>query len=347
MLLTTVLVAVTSGRTLYFLAARGESFPWWRIVTFGLVTWWLWAIAGVVIWRRVLRAAPQWSDWKRVALAHLPFALFFSVARSIALSLLGKFMMEEPGQRRPLSEWITSYIVTQTPFDLLIYVSVIVASIAFCERRRALAREVEQERLTAQLVQAELRALRMQLQPHFLFNTLHAIGILIDEQPARARRMIVLLGDLLRGTLLADGASIVSLSHELDFARRYLDIEAVRFEDRLRVHIDVPDALLPVRVPNFLLQPLVENAIHHGINHLATAGEITITAHADGATLVIDVCNDGVLQGDASATGVGLAATRARLAKLHGARAHVTLEPHEGRVRARITLPVVNTDNVA
>ena len=346
-MLATLLAVLTSGRTLYFLAARGESFPWWRVLSYSTATWWLWAIAGVVIWRSVLHSSPGWSDWKHITLQHLPIALCLSVGRAVALSLLGKLMMEEPGQRRPLSEWVTSYLVTQTPFDLLIYGSVVIATIVYAERRRATIRELEQEQLAAQLVQAELRALRMQLQPHFLFNTLHAVGVLIDEQPARARRMIVLLGDLLRSTLVADGSADVTLSQELDFARRYLDIEAVRFEDRLRLSIDVPDTLLSARVPNFLLQPLVENAIHHGINHLATPGRIAITAQADGAALVIDVWNDGALHDDAPATGVGLAATRARLTKLHGAAAHVRLDAQDGGVRARVTLPLDLSDDAA
>ena len=159
--------------------------------------------------------------------------------------------------------------------------------------------------------------------------------------------MIVLLGDLLRATLLSDGIPSVPLAHELDFARRYLEIESVRFEDRLRVHIDVPEALLTARVPNFLLQPLVENAIHHGINHLATAGQVAITAHVDAEWLLIDVWNDGTLHGDTSPTGVGLAATRSRLTKLHGTEAHVILEPHAGGVRARVRLPLVRSDDAA
>lgn len=341
----TLFAALTSGRSLILLSARGESVAWWRVVVFGLAQWWLWAFVGVLVWRSIQTQQRQFSDWRRLVLTHLPVAALISVARAFMLSLLGKFLLESPSDVRSLREWVTSYLLTQTAFDLLIYAAIMLAALSYQDRLRAAERDRQRERLSAQLVQAELRALRMQLHPHFLFNTLHAISVLIDERPTQAREMIVRLGDLLRSTLAADGSPEVPLSHEVDFVRRYLEIEAVRFADRLQIQFDVPQSLETALVPNFLLQPLVENAIHHGINHLATPGKIVVSARAGGTQLLIDVWNDGALLPDASATGVGLSATRARLDRLHGAAGRVELSASDGGVRARVTLPLVWSDH--
>ena len=179
----------------------------------------------------------------------------------------------------------------------------------------------------------------MQLQPHFLFNTLHAITVLIAEQPARARRMLVLLGDLLRSTLVADGEPEVPLARELELARRYLEIEAVRFEERLTVAFDIPAALMEALVPNFVLQPLVENAVTHGVGRTALPCTVRVTATQDGARLVLDVWNDGTVVPVPERTGVGLATTRERLTRLYGGAGTCTLDQVGTGVRARVMLP--------
>ena len=199
--------------------------------------------------------------------------------------------------------------------------------------------------LASQLVQAELRALRMQLQPHFLFNTLHAITVLITEQPARARRMLVLLGDLLRSTLVADGEPEVPLARELEFARRYLEIEAVRFEERLAVQFEIPDALTAALVPNFVLQPLVENAVAHGVGRSTLPCTVRVSAMQEGQQLVLDVWNDGTLAPVPERTGVGLTTTRERLTRIYGSAGTCTLEQVDAGVRARVTMPFRRTAN--
>jgi len=195
--------------------------------------------------------------------------------------------------------------------------------------------------LEAELARAQLRALQMQLHPHFLFNTLQAIRTLIDDDPAAARRTVTLLGDLLRHTLAEGEDPSVPLRRELEFVRGYLAIEAVRLGDRLSVAIDVPADLLDARVPGFLLQPLVENAIRHGIATRREPGRIEVGARKAGATLELTVYNDGPpLARSDRPGGIGLATTRNRLARIYGDRAALDLAADGAGVRATIRVPL-------
>ncbi len=173
--------------------------------------------------------------------------------------------------------------------------------------------------LEAQLAQASLAALRMQLHPHFLFNTLHAISELIHENPAAAERMIVRLSDFLRLTLDQAAAAQVPLRQELNFLERYLEIEQVRFEDRLRVDFEVDPVTLEAAVPNFVLQPLVENALRHGLAHRLKGGRLRIECRPGNGRLCMRVSDNG--QGANLAAirpGRGLGITRQRLQRLYG-----------------------------
>jgi len=186
------------------------------------------------------------------------------------------------------------------------------------ERRE---REIQAAALAAQLAQAQLQTLKMQLQPHFLFNTLNSISALNHEDPRAANRMIARLSELLRLTLENDGAQEVSLLQELDFLKRYLEIQQVRFGDRLNVRFDVTPETLEARVPNLLLQPLVENAIQHGIAPFAARGEISIQASCENGLLCLRVTDNGpglpAPKPSGPPEGVGLANTRARLQQIY------------------------------
>jgi sensor histidine kinase YesM len=191
---------------------------------------------------------------------------------------------------------------------------------AIDERAARRRRELDTARLEADLAQAQLRALQMQLQPHFLFNTLHGIAMLTDSDPAAAEAMAVQLAELLRATLGLRDVPEVPLRTELDLLRRYLAIEQARFGDRLEVTLVAPEDVLDVRVPSFLLQPIVENAIRHGVAPRVETGHVAIRAARDNGALVLSVEDDGPGFGaDPFGTqGVGLAATRQRLALRYG-----------------------------
>jgi LytS/YehU family sensor histidine kinase len=190
-----------------------------------------------------------------------------------------------------------------------------------------------------------LQALKMQLHPHFLFNTLHAVSMLNFTDVDASNRMLVQLSDLLRITLENSGTQEVRLRNELDFLRRYLDIEQTRFHDRLSVEIEADPRLLDAYVPNLILQPLVENAIRHGVGKLARPGHVRVRALRNGNDLILEVRDDGTglpdswdLERDG---GIGLSNTRARLAQLYGGRQTLELSGlATGGVLARILMPL-------
>ncbi len=220
----------------------------------------------------------------------------------------------------------------------------------FLERRDEAARlELRAAELHSQLAQAQLGALKAQLQPHFLFNTLNAIMSLVrQEKGAEAELMLGRLADLLRCVLDDSDAHEVPLRRELEYLRLYLSIEEVRFEDRLRVEIGADAGLLDALVPHLCLQPVVENAIRHGLGRSAAASRIAIRARRDGAALVLTVEDDGpglAPPAPGKPPGIGIANTRARLAQLYGDRASLEIEnvnPHG--VRATVRLPYREPD---
>ncbi|MEM1055562.1 MAG: histidine kinase [Bacteroidota bacterium] len=196
--------------------------------------------------------------------------------------------------------------------------------------------------LEGQLAAAQLEALRMQLNPHFLFNTLHAVSTLMARDVDGARRMISDLSDLLRVVLDGSDSPETPLNEELDMLGHYLDIERTRFADRLTVDIDVDRDTRGALVPTLLLQPLVENAVKHGIAPRGEGGRISVAAHRSNGHLVVHVCDDGpgVGPGGPSREGVGLRNTRDRLAKLYGENAALTLRDRpEGGLDAQVRLP--------
>jgi two-component system LytT family sensor kinase len=235
--------------------------------------------------------------------------------------------------------------------DLMVYLAVLFAGISRATMLRARHRshetvllQAQAAQLQAQLADARLSALRAQLDPHFLFNTLNAVSALVERDARGVRRMISRLSELLRHSL-DEGASEVTLQRELDLLERYLDIMRVRFGDRLGVQVDVPPALLGARVPNLVLQPVVENAIKHAIAPREEGGRIVISAEQRGDRLVLRVRDDGPGPGasvEPPGAGVGLANTRARLAEMYGTRQHLLLvagEDGSGTV-VEISLPL-------
>lgn len=197
-------------------------------------------------------------------------------------------------------------------------------------------------RLEAQLAQAQLNALKMQLQPHFLFNTLNSISNLALEDPRKTVQMITRLGDFLRLTIDSNGTQKMSLEQELEFLKNYLEIEQIRFRDRLDVKFNIAPETLSAKVPNLILQPIVENAIKHGIAKSFSAGEIRIIAKRNADVLQLEIQNDGAfLNGNGFINeGVGIANTRERLQQLYGNEFRFELNPLEtGGARVVLEIP--------
>ena len=214
------------------------------------------------------------------------------------------------------------------------------------EMARAAERRALESQVTAR--EAELRALRAQLNPHFLFNSLNSINALVGSQPEAARRMCENLGDFLRRTLALGARDSVSLDDELALIDRYLDIERIRFGERCRVTREIADAARGCRVPPLLLQPLVENAIKHGVAARIDGGEVRIVARRNGGTLTLVVEND--IDADARTRpgeGVGLENVRRRLRALAGRDARLDAEQTPERFRVTLTLPADEGESIA
>jgi LytS/YehU family sensor histidine kinase len=200
--------------------------------------------------------------------------------------------------------------------------------------------QAEAANLHAQLAEARLAALRTQLNPHFLFNTLHAVSALVERDPRGVRRMIARLSELLRHTLDAAEAE-VPLEREMEFVQRYLEIMQIRFQGRVEVETRVAPDAMDALVPTLILQPLVENAIKHGVSKLAEGGRIEVSARREEGRLLLCVRDDGPpVDGAPTSEGVGLRITRERLEQLYGDAGSLTLRPVDGGgMEAEVALP--------
>lgn len=303
-----------------------------------LIFTYAWALLTPVV-MFVARRFPVWGrpNPKNVAVqlgAMVTFVLahvaFFSIA-TVAL---------EPGiSFAALPKVFGQSLLSWTVLDSLVFCAIVVLHHAVVYYRVSRDRALRASQLETRLAQTQLQMLRMQLQPHFLFNTLHSISALMHKDVRRADSMIVALSDLLRMSLQNIGAQEVPLQSELDFLQRYLEIMTIRFGDRLRVTVDVDPETRDARVPNLFLQPLVENSFRHGFGDVGH-GSVAITIRRDGDMLRCDVSDDGRGLRAGHKEGVGLASTRQRLAHLYGDRQAFTLRgaPGEG-VHVSMAIP--------
>lgn len=252
---------------------------------------------------------------------------------------------------------LTRLLGLHTPFDeiaavlfgfgLLLYMLSIAVSYILAAFEHARAAERSQLQAQVQSREAELRSLRAQIDPHFLFNSLHSISALTTVNSAGARRMTILLGDFLRESLALGAADRIPLAKELALAERYLDIERVRLGDRLQVTIDRGNAG-ECLVPPLLLQPIVENAVKHGVAHVLEGGAVSVAAQCTPVRLTIHVENPADPDRPARAgTGMGLQNVRSRLAALYGREASVNWSEQDDVWRVELVLPAVRAELIA
>ena len=298
--------------------SQGRPPIWGLALAYSLAQWWIWAaLTPIVFW--LSRRFPI-RKGRRIphVLVHLVLGLIVAY---------GKVTVEG---------WVRWWLFGARPYLLInnlalqvfIYWAVDADAHALDQYGRSRARAAEIE---ARLGEARLQLLRAQLRPHFLFNALNAISELVHEDPNSADRMIGRLSELLRATLRTADRQTVTLDDELDLVGHYLFIQQARFGDRLAISIEVPDNCRRAMVPHLILQPLVENAIQHGLAPRAAGGTIQITAAVQGDTLRIIVADDGV--GMPAATppeGIGLGNTRARLNSIYGDAASLDLAARPG-----------------
>lgn len=309
-----------------------------QLVPAELIFTYAWAILTPV----VMYVAKRFPVLGRASLRNLgaqlaAMAAFIGV--HIALFSLATVTLERQAALSTFTRLFGQSLLSWTVLDALVFCAIVVLHHAVVYYRVSRDRALRASLLETRLAQTQLQMLRMQLQPHFLFNTLHSISALMHKDVRRADSMIVALSDLLRMSLQNIGAQEVPLQSELDFLQRYLEIMTIRFGDRLRVSIDVDPETRDARVPNLFLQPLVENSFRHGFGDLGQ-GSIAITVRRDGDMLRCEVVDDGRGLRAGHKEGVGLASTRQRLAHLYGDRQAFTLKgaPGEG-VRVSMAIP--------
>jgi signal transduction histidine kinase len=329
--------ALLSGFDTYMQDRLGGRPPEWRWVLFNSIDWLLYAGLTPIVFRASRRWPLVQPHLPRNAGLHFAGALGMCVAWAALGTLLRLAIFPVPPDLsvQTFLRGFASWIFTTLPFGVGVYFALVGIEHSFFYLRQARERETQAARLAAQLSEAQLGALRMQFNPHFLFNSLNAITVLVrDQNTAAASRMLELLSDVLREVMRPDASHETPLSAELQFLERYLAIEQVRFSDRLRPRIEIDPGILRASVPRFLLQPLVENALRHGIARRADAGLLLVGARREGSQLVLTVRDDGpgvpAATVPRSAAGVGLANTRARLAALYGEHATLDVANAEG-----------------
>ncbi len=336
-------IAVLQGLAPVIYSPRGVTARFWIDAAIQFTRYMIWAPLTPLIFAAVRRIPFQRPGLARAIAFHACLALLCAVlvetlSEQFRLQLIRAMVPPRPpgGAARVAFVQSFSWVV----IGLVTYSAVAAIASALDYQRRLRAEAIRVAQLQRDLSDAQVQAIKMLVQPHFLFNTLHAVNVLIEKEPAAATRMVTRLGDLLRHTLSRAAVTEVPLRTELDVLRLYLDIEQTRFRDRLTVRIVAPAETLEALVPDLILQPLAENAIRHGIQSDTGAGSIEVTASRAGASLVIEVRDSGRGPGDEVTDRIGLTTVRSRLARLY-ADAHefsLAAGPAGGSV-ARIRIP--------
>ncbi len=306
-------------------AASGESsVSWNQILAYSLGAAWIWAaLTPTVLWAT---QSATFAPGQRIGsvLIHGMIAAGF-VLLSIALQA-------QLAAATGIFTSGTSILLPRVENSLLAYGAVLMLGQAARYFTLCRTRQVHASELEARLAKTHLQLLRMQLQPHFLFNTLNTVAELVHTDPDTADQMITRLGRLLRLSLDHAGHQVVPLRQEIDFLRMYVEIEQVRFQDRLEIVWDLSPDTLDAAVPTLLWHPVLENAIRHGVTPLAGRGRIVIASHLDSGDLVLEIRDNGrgLPPGGSPREGVGLRNIRERVDQLYGSRARFTLNPALG-----------------
>ncbi len=342
----TVLGAIGSGEHHLSMLQHGGDPTIAHALKMGMPYWFIWILlAPIIIW--FVNRVPLEGEWPLAkVLLHLLVAIAVTMLHSVIQNLLTfAFGIIHYSTPATLGLGLLVGAIRSLTFDLPAYGSILGLLYAAGYYRRFRERERAAVNLAVQLAESQLEALRNQLNPHFFFNAMNSVAMLVRaKRNDEAVRALAGLSELMRYVLQEHPALEVPLAEELGFLERYLAIERVRFQDRLQVVVHTAPGTAEAWVPNLLLQPLVENAIRHGIGRRAAAGLVEIAAARDGDRLLLTVRDDGPGLDDSRtpvpSTGVGLRNIRERLARLYGREQSLELrEADGGGVIARITLP--------
>jgi two-component system LytT family sensor kinase len=330
--------------------AGTDAVTWMEAMTLGLMEWYWWAILTIPIFKLSTHLRFDRTHWARSLSVHIGAAVAVSVLHvalyNLAFRPLDVYFMQTEYPLGMESWWDSYWLWLRSKFHvgMMAYAVIALISYAVTYYQRYKQEELRASELRAQLAGAQLEALKSQLHPHFLFNALHTVSSLMHDDIEAADRVVSRLGDLLRRSLQRVDRQTVPLKEEIDFAERYLEIERFRFSDRMTTDIRVQPAVRDASVPSLILQPLIENAVRHGIAGTREGGTVRVSAERDGETLRLEVAND--LRGaqatasDQPGEGVGLRNTRERLQRLYGDRHQLAIENGAGtEFRVIIRIP--------
>ena len=324
LLVATALGLISSALAWPFALALGRPVEYWRsLVVLNISYWYIWALfTPLIVWISQHFRFERRGLWLAF-LVHIPCVLLFAFAHIVTMNSVQLWLAALAGKPFAFAESVQQSMIQSFGWEMITYWAIVGLSQAVLYYRESSDRAARTAQLEARLAEAQIAALQQQLHPHFLFNTLHAISTLMHKDVEAADRTLMHLSDLLRMTLENLERQEITLNAELEFLTKYLNIEQTRFTDRLTVHFDVQTETLDVKVPTLILQPLVENAIKHGVARKSGPGRIQITARRDGDELWMEVRDDGVgLSQEAYQSihsGIGVSSTRERLLRLFGA----------------------------
>src|ERR1051326_3161597 len=333
----TIVGLLFAVRRIVVVKVQGTAVNWVIVGALELIYWYVWAACTPIVIALAKRFPLTGPRFVPHIAIHTIASLLMAPLASVTESFLSRGLLHsvlhitDPDVMRMLPRFAVSVLSMSFTGVLTYWVVVgLYQSIHFYQT--AMERQTLAAQLETQLSHAELENLKSQLHPHFLFNSLHTIGILMQEDVDAARHLLVCLGDLLR-MALERRENEITLQSELEFVGKYLEIEQTRFHDRLKVHMDVPADLLAVYVPSLALQPLVENAIKHGISVDSTAGRLEIAATHQNGRVWLSVRDDGqgLAPGSRLRFGVGLTNIRSRLKQLYGDESSLELTGGDGR----------------
>jgi two-component sensor histidine kinase len=339
----TTLAFVFASQSYIYGIVTGEEKDWSRVFFWTLTDWYLWALLSPAIFLLARRFIFERESWRLALAVHVFAAVGFSLLHILLQATVQAFCGWSPAGGKEIVSVFAFLLTKKILLDLLTYAGIVAVSHAAFYYRRYHERE-------AQLARARLQTLQMQLQPHFLFNTLNTISELVHRDPKSADRTIVRLGDLLRSALETENSPEITLRQELEFLEKYLEIEKTRFHDRLTINFVVKPEVLDACLPSMILQPLVENAVRHGINSRPGAGMIEIRAGRVGTNLELKVSDDGAGLIESSAAsdnengspreGIGLSNTRKRLQQLYGEQQKLVLrQSAAGGLEVSVKIP--------
>jgi len=336
-------------QTVFVMHAEGMHHAWAYLFATLLLSWLPWALATPLVLRLGRRYPPvqlrRFSTLGRHLAACTTIGLV-SAAWTASLEELLNPWAKDPGPGPFVHLWFYKFYNGLLDF-LILYGGILLVSHMLDSRQRLALQQTETARLNEQLSKAQLNALRRQIEPHFLFNTLNAIaGLVREKRNEAAVSMIAGLSDFLRRVVEDSDRQQVPLGEELEFALKYLDIQRVRFAERLQVSVSVPRELYPAQVPNLILQPMVENAVQHGIAKRVQGGTIRISAFRDNGRLTLSVYNDGPslpAGWDENHSGIGISNVRTRLQSLYGDAFELSMRNQApGGVEVSLSVPFVS-----